>query len=87
MHGSAATKTLPERFKQADVILGKRLDGLIVQFKGNAPDFFGAYRTARSIVDNPGGRNGKQNGNGNDNGNGGTTPTPTPTPSLAPGHN
>ncbi len=73
---SAATKTLPERFGQADVILGKRLDSLVVQFKDSAPDFYGAYRTARSIVDNPGGH--KVNGNGNGNGNG--TPTPTPEP-------
>jgi len=71
---SAATKTLPKLFGKVDVVLGKRLDGLIVQFKDSAPDFYNAYRSARSIVDNPGGRNGNGNGNGDG------TPTPTPGP-------
>ena len=71
---SAATKTLPERFTQADTILSKRLDGLMVQFRESAPAFYNEYRAARSVVDIPGGH--KVNGNGNGNG----TPTPTPTP-------
>lgn len=71
---SAATKTLPVLFKQADVILRKRLDGLSIQFKDTSPDFYNEYQAARSIVDSPGGRNGNGKVNGNGDGNG--TPTP-----------
>jgi len=68
----AATDTLVRRFSTADGILSKRLDRLVLQFRDSAPDFFTEYRTARSIVDNPGGRrsNGETNG----------TPQPAPQP-------
>ena len=70
----AATKSLPQRFGSADLILGDRMDKLALQFKGSAPDFFNEYQAARAIVDNPGGH--KVNGNGDTNG----TPTPAPQP-------
>jgi hypothetical protein len=53
---SAATKMLAVLFAQTDELLKKRLDGLAVQFKETQPDFYNAYRTARRIVNNPGGR-------------------------------
>ena len=70
----AATKSLPQRFDTADLILGNRLDKLVLQFKGSAPEFVTEYRTARTIVDSPGSR--KVNGNVETNG----TPTPVPQP-------
>ena len=83
---SAATKRMPKLFGKADGIIKRRLDKLVVQFKESAPDFYNEYQAARSIVDNPGGRNGngKLNGNGNGNGtgNGNGHGTPTPTPHL-----
>lgn len=54
--GSAATTTLAQQFAEADTILNKRLDKLVVQFKESAPDFYNEYQTARSIVDIRGGR-------------------------------
>ena len=51
---SAATQTLPAQFNEADLILKKRLDKLVHQFKQTAPDFFNEYQTARTIVDIPG---------------------------------
>jgi hypothetical protein len=69
--GSAATTSLQAQFAEADAILNKRLDKLVVQFKASAPDFFNAYQTARSIVDIRGTR--KTNG----------TPAPTPAPQPA----
>ena len=68
----AATDTLVRRFSTADGILGNRLDKLVLQFRDSAPDFFTEYRTARSIVDNPGGR--RTNGDVETNG----TPAPQP---------
>jgi len=53
---SSATKQLAELFREVDELLNDRLDGLVVQFKGSQPAFFNAYTTARSIVNNPGGR-------------------------------
>jgi len=53
---SAATKVLPARFGEADVLLGDRLDGLMPQFKDSAPDFYNEYFAARNIVDNNGGQ-------------------------------
>jgi hypothetical protein len=55
---SAATKALTKLFKQADVILNERLDTLVVQFRESQPGFYNAYKTARSIVNQPGGHNG-----------------------------
>ena len=53
---SAATRRLPELLRQADEVLRRRLDPLVVQFKLSAPEFYEAYQTASSIVDIPGGR-------------------------------
>ncbi len=64
--GSAATQNLQAQFNEADAILSKRLDKLVVQFKTSAPDFFNAYQTARSVVDIRGTRKSK------------ATPAPTP---------
>jgi hypothetical protein len=69
--GSAATQSLQGKFNEADEILNKRLDKLVYQFKGSAPDFFNAYRTARSIVDIRGTRKSDKAD---------ATPTPTPQP-------
>jgi hypothetical protein len=68
---SAATKLLPAQFKTADSILSNRLDGLVVQFRDVAPEFFNQYISARSIVSSPGGR-----GSNNAASNGSGTPTP-----------
>jgi len=65
----AATKVLPARFSEADVLLGDRLDGLMPQFKDSAPDFYNEYFAARNIVDNNGGQSAKST----------STPTPAPT--------
>ena len=67
---SAATTTLSQQFNEADAILNKRMDKLVLQFKDAAPDFFNEYQTARSVVSLRGGR--KTNDT--------TTPTPVPTP-------
>lgn len=69
-NGSAATRNLQGQFAEADVILSKRLDKLVVQFKDSAPAFFTAYQTARSIVDIRGTRRTT----------GTTTPAPAPQP-------
>jgi hypothetical protein len=67
--GSAATQSLQGKFNEADEILNKRLDKLVYQFKGIAPEFFNAYQTARTIVDIRATRKSDK-----------VTPTPTPTP-------
>lgn len=66
---SAATTTLTQQFTEADTILSKRLDKLVLQFKDAAPDFFNAYQTARSIVSLRGRKTVDT-----------VTPTPVPTP-------
>jgi len=53
---SAATKTLPARFAEADALLGRRLDALMPQFKGSELEFSNEYSAARNIVDNAAGR-------------------------------
>jgi len=67
---SAATKRLPALLRQADEILRGRLDPLVVQFKVSAPEFYDAYQTACTIVDNPGGREEEE----------AVTPQPVPVP-------
>lgn len=47
---SAATKQLSELFPQLAALLRNRVDRLIVQFKGSAPEFFNEYQSARVIV-------------------------------------
>lgn len=74
----ATGKLLVVEFGAADKVLGKRLDRLVTQFKATQPAFYGAYTTARLIVDNPASRNGKNGSNGSNGHN--TTPTPAPTP-------
>lgn len=49
--GSAATRELPELFRQASAVLENRLDGLMVQFKESQPSFYNEYQSARVIVD------------------------------------
>lgn len=66
---SATTQTLSQQFSEADKILNKRLDKLVLQFKDAAPDFFNAYQTARSTVDIRGTRKVNK-----------PTPAPVPTP-------
>lgn len=75
-NSSATGKLLKAEFAATDTVLSKRLDRLMTQFKTTQPAFFGAYTTARLIVDNPASRNGKNGSNGS-NGHD-TTPTPTP---------
>ena len=58
--GRAATKQLPGLFRRADSMLKRRLDKMVVQFKTSQPDFFNEYKTARVIVDLPGGRAAKK---------------------------
>lgn len=67
---SAATQQLRQLLRQADEILRKRIDPLVVQFKASAPEFYNAYQAARSIVDAPGARE--------------TDETEAPKPSPAP---
>lgn len=69
--GSAATQSLQGKFNEADEILNKRLDKLVYQFKGSAPDFLAAYQTARTVVDIRATRKPERTNN---------TPAPTPTP-------
>jgi hypothetical protein len=71
---SAATRRLPKLFKQADQILNERLDKLVVQFAETEPAFYNAYKVARRIVDQPGGRS-----NGEAEVTATTTATPTST--------
>ena len=70
----AATKALLGLFGTADTMLGRRLDGLAIQFKETTPEFFNQYLAARSIVDSPGGH--KTGGAVTPNSNGGDTPVP-----------
>ena len=51
---AAANKALPRLMKQGQIILSRRIDRLMVQFKENAPEFYAEYKTARKIVDQPG---------------------------------
>lgn len=51
----AATKALPKLLRQADTILKKRLDKLVLKFAGENPEFSDKYFAARAIV-SPGSR-------------------------------
>ena len=64
---AAATKALPKLLRQADTILKKRLDKMVVQFAESNADFVDKYDTARSIVD-------PASGSGNVSGTGAATP-------------
>jgi hypothetical protein len=46
-----ATQTLPLLYKQADLILKKRMDKLMERFRVSNRDFYDTYHTARKIVD------------------------------------
>ena len=59
VQSSSATKTLKALFLAADTLLTRRLDGLAVQFKTSAPDFYNQYVAARSIIDTAGTRKAK----------------------------
>lgn len=47
---ASATKQLAELFADLDEVLNRRLDPLLAKFKSSKPEFYTAYRTARSIV-------------------------------------
>jgi hypothetical protein len=64
----AATKALPDAFAQVDEILNDCLDGLMVQFKDSAAEFYNEYTVVRRIQDVPGSRPRKP------------APAPAPTP-------
>lgn len=65
---SAATKHLEVLLDRADMVLGRKLDRLSVQFKETAPEFYDSYQAARAIVDSGSRKTSK------------TTPTPAPQP-------
>jgi hypothetical protein len=65
----AATDLLPDKMDDADRICERQLDRLMERYQTSNPDFYGAYKVARVIVDLGGGS--------------GTPPTP-PTPAATP---
>jgi len=78
VHRSAANQLLPQLVRSAVNILNGQLDGLMVQFKGNHPNFYEEYFAARVIVDARGAQANTDNKNSPLNKN--STPTPTPAP-------
>ena len=48
--GSSATRRLTVLFARTSKLLRNRLDRLVVQFKKTQPEFYGAYQSARKIV-------------------------------------
>ena len=74
---SAANQLLPQLIRTAVSILRDQLDGLMVQFKSDHPNFYEEYFSARSIVDIRGAQN-TDNKNSPLN-----TRTPTPVPQPA----
>lgn len=75
---SAANQLLPQLIRTAVSILKDQLDGLMVQFKSDHPNFYEEYFSARAIVDTRGTQN-TDNKNSTLN-----TPKPTPTPVPQP---
>lgn len=65
----SATDLLPEKIDEADRICDRQLDRLMARYQDSEPDFYGAYKVARIIVDIGG------HGNGS-----GTPPTPPAPP-------
>lgn len=47
---SSATKQLAELFAELNVLLRKRADRLLVQFRESAPEFYNEYHSARTVV-------------------------------------
>ena len=47
---SSATKQLAEQFAELNVLLRKRADRLLVQFRESAPEFYNEYQSARTVV-------------------------------------
>jgi len=47
----ADTRKLAQLFDFCDEMLHRKLDRLMLRLKGAYPDFFVAYRSARTIVD------------------------------------
>lgn len=75
---SAANQLLPQLIRTAVGILKDQLDGLMVQFKSDHPNFYEEYFSARAIVDTRGTQNtDSKNSTLN------TPPTPTPVPQPA----
>ena len=72
---SAANQLLPQLIRSAVNILNDPLDGLMVQFKSDQPNFYEEYFSARAIVSARGGQSNTDDKNSSLN-----TPTPSPTP-------
>ena len=51
---SMATQSVKSLFQEADTLVKKRVDKLMVKFKKSEPDFYNAYKSARRIVDQRG---------------------------------
>ncbi len=81
MQRSAANQLLPQLVRTAVNILNDQLDGLMVQFKTDHPNFYEEYFAARTIVDTRGAQSNTDDKNSTFNKN---TPTPTPTPTPQP---
>ena len=47
---STATKQIAKLLEEADTVIEKTLDKLILQFKTSAPEFYAKYQAARKIV-------------------------------------
>jgi len=56
---SSATKELKKVIRQADTLLGEKLDKLVVQFQDSDPTFYNEYASARKVVLNAGSRSTK----------------------------
>ena len=75
---SAANQLLPQLIRTAVSILKDQLDGLMVQFKSDHPNFYEEYFSARAIVGTRGSLNTDSKNSPLN------TPTPTPTPVPQP---
>ncbi len=74
---SAANQLLPQLIRTAVNIFRDQLDGLMVQFKSEHPNFYEEYFSARSIVDTRGAQHTDSKNSPLN------TPTPTPVPQPA----
>lgn len=74
----AANRLLPLLVRAATGILRDQLDGLMLQFKGSAPNFFEEYFAARVVVDSGGGHPDNTDVQAT------STPQPAPTPAPTP---
>lgn len=80
VYRSAANQLLPQLVRTAVNILNGQLDGLMVQFKDEHPNFYEEYFAARAIV----GLRGAQANTDNQNSPLNRNPTPTPAPTPVP---